>query len=574
MLSRMRLHDPVYKRDRCWYCLQEGRINDTWCEYNGKTGEPQCRGCKIVRFYERLLYPPLKYLRLDWGREILRDLYGTVQPEDGRRVYDRAYISMAKKNAKSSWAAGLPLYHLLCENEPRAEAYGAAASKEQATTIFRHACEYIKGNPVLNEKLRILPGTKRILRRDGSGFYSVLSADGDMQDGFEPSLIIFDELHRWKTARAKTLYDVLTKGTISRKEALAIEVTTVGEENTAPVWQQEHELAEKVISGAIPGGRFYCRIWQADQKRLESEPDYWKSREARIAANPSHEDRGGFLKDAKIREELKKALINPNEKPGYLRYNLNLMISSIETRAIDMERWQEGGGGEDLRTWPIYDVDLLIRKWGLLNMPCWAGVDMSWTTDLSALSLLFPPGADNEPWSILLFFWLPEHNLAELEHSCKVPLRDWNRRGFIEAEPGSRCVRTESVLAKIRWAEEMFELREICFDPWNFKREGDKLAEQGYASVEVPQQFRALTTPTKKLLEIYQDRKLRHGNNPVMNWHAGCLALQGDRKDNVQGVKPERSKSANRIDGWAATVNAMYRAPVNEEMRPEVRMLG
>lgn len=563
----MHLHDPVYRPDTCAYCGA-----DTWCEYI--RDRPQCRACKIERFYERLLYPPLGYLRLDWGREILRDLYGTVQPEDGLRAYDRAYISMAKKNAKSSWAAGLPLYHLLCENEPRAEAYGAAASKEQATTIFRHACEYVRGNPVLNEKLRILPGTKRILRRDGSGFYSVLSADGDMQDGFEPSLIIFDELHRWKTARAKTLYDVLTKGTISRKEALAIEVTTVGEENTAPVWQQEHEFAEKVIAGAIPGGRFYCRIWQADQKRLENEPGYWKSREARVAANPSHEDRGGFLKDAKIYEELKKALVNPNERPGYLRYNLNLMVSSIQERAIDIDRWQQCGGDVDLRTWPEYDVEYLIRKWALLDKPCWAGVDMAWTTDLAAVSLLFPPLEDEGSWSVLLFFWLPEDNVPEIERACKVPLRDWVRRGFITAEKGSYIL-VKPLVDKIHWADEMFELREVCFDNWRFEHSGGaELEAEGYTTVRVKQRYDCLSGPTKKLLEIYLARSLRHGNNPVLNWNASCVALQGDGKDNVEPRKPERSKTASRIDGFAATVNAMYRALVNEEVRPGVRAIG
>jgi len=579
------LHDPVYRPDACAYCQAE-----TWCEYR-RDGRPQCRACKIERFVERLLYPPLKY-RLDWGRQLLRDIYGTVETETGERRYLRAYISMAKKNGKSLWAAGLPLYHLLCENEPHAEAYGVAAARDQATVIFRHVCEFVKANPALKDKLRILPSTKRILRRDGSGFYAVLSADGDLQDGVEPSLNIFDEVHRWKTAKAQTLYDVLTKGTISRREPLTVEVTTSGEEHGSPIWRKEHDLAQKVLSGALPAERFYARIWAADQKRLEAEPEYWKSREARLAANPSHQDYGGFLRDDKILEELKKAMENPGDRPKYLRYHLNLMVSSIEERAIDMDRWQKCGGGLDLRTWPTYDVEYLIRKWNLMGKPCWAGADASWTTDLTALSLVFPPfdTADTRTdyekcsdtakgitdivpvpcWTILMFYWMPAELVGTLERKTHAPLSNWVARGFIEATPGD-VIDLQAVKDKIAWADEMFEVREVPFDPWNFTATATDLIDKGFTCIKIPQVFSYLSAPTKKLVDLYVGGKLRHGNNPVLNWNAGCLAFQGDRKDNVQPAKPERAKSQNRIDGISATVTALARAmsqPV--EIRPQI----
>lgn len=557
------MRDAIYRPDTCAYCGAE-----TWCEYrNGD--RPQCRACKVERFFERLLYPPLGY-KLGWGREVLRDLYGTVQPETGERQYLRAYVSMAKKSGKSCWAAGLPIYHLICENEPHAEAYGVAAAKDQAAVIYRHVCEFIKANPALGEKLRILPSTKRILRRDGSGFYAVLSADGDLQDGVEPSLNIFDELHRWKTVKAGVLYEVLTKGTISRREPLTVEVSTAGEEHGSAVWQMEHDLAQKVLAGTLPADRFYPRIWAADQRRLEVEPEYWKSREARVAANPSHEDNGGFLRDSKIVEELKRALQNPGKRPTYLRYHLNLMVSSVEERAVDMDRWQKCGGGVDLRAWPLYDVEHLIRTWGLLERPCWAGADASWTTDLTSLSLVFPPFEGIEDWTFLLFYWMPRELIPELERKTHAPFSDWVARGFIEATPGN-VIDLQAMKDKITWAAEMFDLREIPFDPWNFTATATDLMDEGFTCIKVPQIFAYLSAPTKKLVDLYVGGKLRHGNNPVLNWNAGCLAFQGDRKDNVQPAKPERGKSANRIDGISATVTALARAMSQpEDVRPMI----
>jgi phage terminase large subunit-like protein len=92
-------------------------------------GKPQCRACKVERFYSEILYPPLGYRLLEWHRTVLRDLFGTVRLEDGRRRYQRGYVSTAKQNGKSFLTGGLPIYHMLAETELNPEAYGAAAAK-------------------------------------------------------------------------------------------------------------------------------------------------------------------------------------------------------------------------------------------------------------------------------------------------------------------------------------------------------------------------------------------------------------------------------------------------------------
>ncbi len=544
-----------YRPATCAYCDA-----DTWCEIRAN-GKPQCRACKIERFYSEILYPPLGYGLIGWQRQVLRDLYGTVSPEDGRRRYRSAYISVAKKNGKSFLIGGLPLYHLLMENETNPEAYGAAASKDQAGLVFKAAAQLVKANPDLQARLRVLPSTKRVLRRDGGGFYAVLSADGDMQDGIEPSLSIRDEVHRWKTARAQTLYDVMTKGQISRYEPLDLAITTAGAEYESPLWWSEYQHAKQVLAGSLVSDKLYAAIWEADQKRIENEPEYWKSREARVAANPSHEDLGGFLTDDALVAERDKALSDPSKRSTYLRYNLNVPIKSQEDPVIDMARWQACGGGEDLRVWPEYDFELLIRKWDLVDKPCWVGIDASWTTDLTAAVFVFPPFEGIEQWTFLPFFWMPKERVPELERVCRVPYSDWIRRGFITATPGN-AIDLRAVKERILWGREMFELREMPYDRMNFRTEAMQLVDEGVEAVEVQQTFLHLSHPTKFLLSGYVDGKIRHANHPVLNWMAGCLQLQYDHKDNCQPSKPERMKAAKRIDGIAAAVTALSRALV------------
>jgi phage terminase large subunit-like protein len=553
-----------YRPETCAYCQA-----DTWCEIRAN-GKPQCRACKVERFFSEVLYPPLAYRLLPWQRKVIRDLYGTVLPEDGSRRYRHGYISVAKQNGKSFLFGGLPIYHLLMEDELNPEAYGCAAAKDQAGIIFKAAARLINANSDLRWRFKLLESSKRIVRWDGGGSYAVLSADGDVQDGIRPSLLLRDEVHRWKTLRAETLYDVVTKGQISRDQPLDLGISTAGAEYESPLWFREYEYSKHVLDGSLTADSYYAAIYEADVKRIDSDPEYWKSREARVAANPSHEDLGGFLKDAAIVGELEKALTQPSQRSKYLRYHLNVPTMAQEDPIIEMPKWLQCGGGEDLREWPTYDFELLLRKWNLIEKPCWAGVDASWTTDLTAVVFVFPPfdqdrhGPGSAAWTLLPFFWLPDGQIPKLERICRVPLSAWVRQKFVETTPGE-IIDQRAVMDHIRWGRQMFDLQEVPYDRCNFRSEAMNLVDDGIQAVEVNQTFMSLSYATKFLLGAYVAGNLRHGNHPVLNWMASCLQLQYDHKDNCQPSKPERLRSSKRIDGIQATVTALVRATVAED---------
>src|SRR5436190_7761553 len=98
-----------YRPATCGYCQA-----DTWCEFR-RNGKPQCRACKVERYFDHYLYPPLGFKLLDWQRRFLRKIYGTVD-DQGVRKYRRAYRSLGKKGGKSFLVGGLPLYHLCAEH--------------------------------------------------------------------------------------------------------------------------------------------------------------------------------------------------------------------------------------------------------------------------------------------------------------------------------------------------------------------------------------------------------------------------------------------------------------------------
>jgi len=553
-----------YKPEICFWCESA-----TWCKIRSN-GRPQCRACEIERFFTEILLPPLNYRLLDWQRKALRNLYGTIDIETGQRQYEHGFISTGKKNGKTLFIAGLPIYYLIMENDDygkQLKAYGCGAAKDQAGLIFEAAGRFIKVNPDLRTRLRVLEGTKKILRRDGHGFYAVLSCDGDVQDGIEPGLLLRDEIHRWKGARAQTLYDVTTKGQITIKEPMDIAITTAGAEYESILWFTEYSRAKRVLSGGIVDPKFYVDIYEPDLKKLAEDPEYWKSREARVAGNPSHEERGGFLKDEKIVSEMNKALADSSQKSTYLRLNLNAPVTQEEEPIIEMPKWIACGGKEiDLRTWPIYDAELVFKKWNLVEKRCWAGVDASWSIDFTAVTFVFPPfqeeggvGSSCDQWTLLPFFWIPAKKIQELTDKCRVPIKDWVERGFIEATPGS-VIDQRAVMERLRWGRRVFYLIEIPYDRCNFRSEALNLADEGFVAPEIAQTFLGLSEATKFLITHYLEGGFRHGNNPVLNWMASCLQLQYDQKDNVQPTKPERLKSIKRIDGMQATVTALSRA--------------
>lgn len=494
---------------------------------------PMCRACHVERFFERVLYAPLGFRLVPWQRQVLREIYGTAEMETGRRRYEHAYIEVPKKNGKSFLVGGLPLYHLVMEVDHVGipKAYGAAAAKDQAGLVYEAAQRLCNSNAELLKHLKVLPSTKRIVRRDGRGFYAVISADGDLQDGIEPSLAIYDEFHRWRTARARTLHDVLSAGMISRTEPLGIKITTAGDVYDSPLCWIEHERTRQLLEGSLKSDRFYGRMWGADATKLKADPTYWKTRAARAEANPSHEDNGGFLRDEAI-----QAMEEELGEPAYRRYHLNVWNQKAE-KLIPMDAWTRCAQP----TRP------------LLGRPCWLGLDLSETTAMTSLVALFPD--DDGTYDVLPFFWLPEDRVHAIERRVKVNLQHWIKKGLLETTPGP-TLEYEAVRKKIHWLREDFQVQQICYDPWNAKEFVKKLSDEGFLCVEVSQRIPMLSGPTKWLIDQILLGKLRHGGHEVLTWNADCATARVDANGNVAPTKEKLEAEGKRIDGISALLNA------------------
>jgi phage terminase large subunit-like protein len=495
------------------------------------------------------------FLLAPWQDEAVCQIFGQVD-EDGRRTIEMVYLEVPKKAGKTELAAGMVLLVLLMTPTPGCQVYGAGAATRQALNVYRAACKMVEQSPVLKKRLRILRSTHRILKRsDPDSFYAAIAADGDMGDGVNPACTVADEVHRWKTRKQLENWDVLSNGGITRRQTLTIAITTAGVQNESPLAWRLHEKTRKIQQGIVEDPKFYGRIYCAGRDDDPGDAKTW------VKANPSLIENGGFVELEKIREKFVSHAAE-GDLTSFKRYYLN-MWDQKEQQIIDMAKWDASAGPwiaagllpkrpeEKVRGLPEHLMAYFRQR------ECWAGVDLSMTTDLSAVSFVFPREQE-KAFDVLVFCWIPEEGVRKREQRDGMPYRLWLEQGFLESCPGE-VIDYRDIKARLEWGNEMFRLQEICFDPWNSRQISTPMVEDGYTCVEIRQGFATLSEPSKKLLELITAGKLYHGGHPVLRWNASCVAAK-EANDNLLFAKPERSKSTARIDGISATVNALSRA--------------
>jgi phage terminase large subunit-like protein len=487
--------------------------------------------------------------------DAVRAIFGNLD-EHGNRLIEMAYLEWPKKSGKTEFAAGLVLLALILDPMPGCQVYGAASAQRQAGNVYRAACKMTEQSPILKRELRILRGTNRIMKRsDPESFYAAIAADGDITDGVNPNFVVADEVHRWKTRKQIENWDVLALGGITRRQTLMLAITTAGVQNESPLAWRLHEKTKRILDGVVTDEHFYGQLWGADPKAD------WRDEKTWIAANPSLKENGGFLELSKLRKYYQDTLSEPDGETSFRRYFLNLWDQK-EHRAIDMKLWHACPRDWQASGWPFEHEVLKL----FVDRKCWVGIDLSLTTDFSAVSFVFP--RDDGGYDVLPFCWLPDAKIREREIHDGMPYRRWAEEGWLELSPGP-LIDYASIRARLKWGAEMFDVQEFCFDRCNSREMSTQLVEAGLTCVEIPQNFTGLNEGTKKLLKLVVGAQLHHGGHPVLGWNASCLCLKSDDNDLVRPIKPDRERETARIDLIAATIDALSRAIVAEEATME-----
>lgn len=474
-----------------------------------------------------------------WQAFIVGSVFGWKRL-DGYRRFRVVWVEVARKNGKTTLLYPAALHGLAVDGEPGGEVYACATKRDQAKLVFQLARRAVIKSADLLEL--ITPYAYSLeCEYDGTKF-EPLGADADTLDGLNPSVVIADEVHRWK---GRALWDVIETGMGARAQPLLWAITTAGDEGDADCYGQEHEYSCQVLRGVIEDEARFAYIACLDPE------DDWTDARNFVKANPNL---GVSVRSEEIADAVAKAGHSPAARSAVKRLRLGLRTQSAEAW-IPLERWDKLRG------------DVSLGR--MLGYPTFIGLDLASSCDFAAACFCFPLDTSDDGsllpandlgrpslYGLSWRLWMPAEARTAPEVKLRELVRPWADLGWITLTEGDVIDHDkieEDLLAEVG----RLDLQGLAYDPFNAAQLATHLQKEGIEVHKFPQTMAGYAHPTTRFDELLHGGRLRHDGNPVIRWMCdNCVLLS-----NAAGHRmPSRKRSKNKIDGIMAGVMALGRA--------------
>jgi len=501
------------------------------------------RAERVIAFIESLpitagIHAGRKMKLRDWQKDIIHAIYAV--DENGLRMVRTALVTLPRKNGKTALAAALALCHLLGpESEQRGQVFSAASDREQAAIIYREMEAIILSVPEFDARCHIQSFHRTITDTTTGSVYRAMSADARKAHGLSPNFMVYDELAQSKD---RELYDNLTTGTGARKEPLMVVISTQSADPNH-IMSELVDYALKIRDGTLPADpAFYGCVYAAADDADPWDEATWYS------CNPALNDFRSLEEMQIFAEQAKKI---PAKENVFKNLYLNMRVDAVA-------KWISSADFEAC-VGPMPDLS---------GRECYAGLDLSSTQDLSALSLCFVPIEENEPYFTLHYAWCPENAIKARSKADRVPYIEWNRQKHIEATPGS-VVDYGYILKRIEAIGKQYDLKAILFDRWGATKIVKDLTDMGLTVLEFGQGFASMSPPSKEMEKLVLSRKIVFPDNPALAW---CFSNVIAETDAAGNVKVSKKLSKEKIDMVVSSIMALDGALRNakKEVTPSI----
>lgn len=444
---------------------------------------------------------------------------------DGTRRFTSALFAVARKNAKSTLASAILLYCQCCEEEEGAQIISAATTGSQARIIFNVAKRMVQKTPELRDEYGLQTWANAISRVETGASFKPINAKASTQDGLNPSHVGLDEIHAHKTP---DLLNVLTSAAGARSNPLWLYTTTEGYTNAGP-WGELRQFAKQLLEGLFgdAGDHFLVLFFCVDDDDDDFDEAAW------VKANPLSDVNPHLL--TAIRKEAVEAKAMPSKLAELRIKRLNRPASSANAW-VDLRKWARCGGAVDLEA--------------LRGVPCWGGLDLASTRDLTALRLVWRLDGLLLTWGRR---WVPEEAVKQRTERGTAPYASWIERGLIEQTPGEVTDYTV-IEAAVMDVHERFNLQSLAFDRWNAHDLVGRLLDKDVPMVEFVQGTKSYHPAMQELEVAYIGKRFAHGGDPVLTWCASNLVA---RCDVNLSMAPDKKRSAEKIDDMTALLMAI-----------------
>lgn len=469
---------------------------------------------------------------------IISELYGWREKETNNRRFNRAFISMARKNGKTYLVSGMASNALLMERSPaegRQVLFVSNALKQAKLgyNMMRQSLSKLsRQSASLRNRIKIL--NSEVRDKKSNSFAMALSSDTSTLDGYAGTTVIIDEYHEQKDRR---VYNVLKSGMAQEKNGLLSIVSTAGLNINVPMYE-EYEMLSEILNGKEEADRYFIAIWELDSK------DWVNDENKYIAANPifEHEEIKATMLPA-IRDDVALAT-KQNNLNAVLVKNFNMWLQASEDSYISVEDW---------------DKSQVEKLPSIRGRDIYIGIDLSKTDDLTSVSWCIPLHEEEK-------LYCDSHSFIGTKYGLTQKIK---RDGinYLTLEKAGECSITKLESGIIDY-EEIFNwimrfidenelnVQAICYDKWNANSLITKLEKERLPLVEVRQGVFTLNVPTRTFREQLYEGNVIHAPNKLLAYAVNNAILKVDNN----GVIINKNKNSNRIDPIAALMNAYTQA--------------
>lgn len=470
----------------------------------------------------------------DFQLFISANIFGFRKKSNGARRFRKAYIQIARKNAKSQLLAIISAFITFFGDEKQ-RAFIAGWTRDQSTEVYEAVRDGIGSSELLDGKWHEAYG-KINIKRNKSVIIPLSKEARKTGDGKNPSVGIVDEYHAHETTE---IYDVLASGMVARREPLMFIITTAGYNLSRPCYRVYEYVSDVLDPNKDKDNDEYfimiCELEKDDDIKDESN---W------IKANPivaTYEE--GLTS---LRSDLKEAIDQPESMRKYLTKNMNIWVDKKEDGYMDMSKWKN---------------QKIKVAFNPLSYPCYVGGDLSTTTDITSLGFVYVLG--DGKYHVQQHSFVPEDKFLERINRDKFRFDLAVENELLTKTRGS-VVDYDSVMEYlVQFRYEGHNLIEFDYDDWNATMLAQQLEKKGFKCVNIPQDIKYLNQPTKQFRSEVLAGNITHDDDMLLNWAIGNAITKQNSEENI---KLDKKKSVDRIDPAAAVINAFARAMHHEQL--------
>ncbi|QOG20445.1 terminase large subunit [Bradyrhizobium sp. SEMIA] len=480
--------------------------------------------------------------------DIIRPLFGWKRA-DGTRRFRRCFVWIARKNGKTELAAGVALLILVGDAEMGGQVFSIASEEAQAKIVFTKASNMAVRTPVLAQKLECLG--KVIYCPELNGSFRPLSGKPKGKHGLNMSGLVGDEIHEWPSG---DLYTFVHDSSAARRQPLEFLISTAGQKGTHG--EEVFRECQAIQSGDVEDPETMVVIYSP------SEDDDWTKEETWRKGNPNF---GNSVKLEPFMADFRRARQLPRLENDFKRYRLNIWtdqaVKWLPINSVDDEGRRFGW---DHCIGPVaWNAPEFVER--LKGKTCYGGLDLSSTTDLSALAWWFPAQAGLDVPVVLPRFWKPADLVREHSRRDRVPYDRLIKERALFETPGNvvdygfieKQVLDDAQQFRVaHYGNDNREAHEggLAIDRFNATGTAVRLQQEGIPVVLYGQGMVSLSAPSKELERLVMSNGFHHGGHPLLRRHAQVVSIVQDAAENI---KPVKSQKTGRIDGIAAFVNAL-----------------